>query len=45
VLNGIEADASQFPCRLIAKETRDEAMGRLMKSNGDNYWDHPIDAK
>jgi hypothetical protein len=35
VLNGIEADASQFPCRLIAKETRDEAMGRLMKSNGD----------
>src|SRR5947207_8849432 len=27
--------------RLIAKETRDVAMGRLMKGNRDNYRDHP----
>ena len=26
---------------LIAKETRDVAMGCLMKGNSDNYWDHP----
>jgi len=36
VLQGIEADASQPPRRLIAKEMRYEAMRRLMKSNGGN---------
>src|SRR5262252_7739689 len=36
VLQGIKAHPSQPPCRLIAEETRDEAMGRLMKSNGYN---------
>ena len=40
-LIGDDRNASQFPCRIIAKETRHEAVGRLMKSNGDNYWDHP----
>jgi hypothetical protein len=41
VLQGIEADASKSPCRVIAKETGDEAMRRFMKGDGDNYWDHP----
>jgi hypothetical protein len=44
VLQGIEADPPQPPCRLIAKETRDEAMGRLMKRaiprNGEAFDGH-----
>jgi hypothetical protein len=31
VLQGIEAHTSKPPCRFVAKEMRDEAMGRFMK--------------
>src|SRR5207302_4827682 len=41
VLQRIEADTAQPPCRVVAQAVRDEAMGRLVKGDGDERRQHP----